>query len=715
MNSYYQIAVAREFFQQLHNLDRSVFLKWQRIGRMIYKDPFDNSLDTHPVKQAQDGVFAARLDDNYRIIFRHIKPDIILLFWVDKHDPAYNKAARTSITIEDGKIKILESIEEKTYSSTQQPLYHSQPVGLLFARWNDEKLLELGLSADWLPAFRQMNKIAEFDNAQEHIPEKTFNALYDLLIESTDTQEHTVVVSDTQLKNAISQPETREDIYVFETGDELEKALSGSLVEWMLFLHPSQKQLVEANFNGAARIKGGAGTGKTVVALHRTRYLAQTLAANSLNKILILSFNSRITVVVSELLRRLCNEDEFSRIEVKTLHQWCAWFLRYQCHDKPNKAEDSQISESLDSAIRQTQQEFPNSKVFTLSRAFIEDEMRYVIKGRAVTTLDDYLQLKRTGRGTPLGTDERQVIFKIYSRYQQGLGYFCDWDDFILKSLRYAKQGIPTGSYVSVIVDEVQDFTEAGMSLINYIAGDKPNGLLLIGDGQQKIYKGGFSLKNVGISIVGRSRILRYNYRNTKQILEAAYSMVKGISFDDLEDDEDIVPASPEFPKRSGAKPILKQSFTSQQDELKWVAEQIRDRVFTRQVNKAGDIGILYMSGKKYGSPIDRTLSSYGIQVTELRRDNSSAFFDEGTVKRTTFYSAKGMEFKVIFLVGVTDGTIPSDSVLPEEAQEDTERRERRLLFVAMTRARDVLYMSCSEGQPSRFLKDIEEGLIEVL
>lgn len=420
-------------------------------------------------------------------------------------------------------------------------------------------------------------------------------------------------------------------------------------------------------------------------------------------------------MVVSELLRRLCSEDEFSRVEVKTLHQWCAWYLRYQCHDKPNKAEDSQISESLDSAIRQTQQEFPNSKVFTLSRNFIEDEIRYVIKGRAVTTLDDYLQLKRTGRGTPLGTDERQVIFKIYSRYQQGLEYFCDWDDFILKSLRYAKQGVPTGSYVSVIVDEVQDFTEAGMSLINYIAGDKPNGLLLIGDGQQKIYKGGFSLKNVGISIVGRSRILRYNYRNTKQILEAAYSMVKGVSFDDLEDDEDVVPASPEFPKRSGAKPILKQSFISQQDELKWVAEQIRDRVFTRQVNKAGDIGILYMSGKKYGSAIDRTLSSYGIQVTELRRDNSSAFFDEGTVKRTTFYSAKGMEFKVIFLVGVTEGTIPSDSVLPEEAQEDTERRERRLLFVAMTRARDILYMSCSEGLPSRFLKDIEEGLIEVL
>jgi superfamily I DNA/RNA helicase/mRNA-degrading endonuclease RelE of RelBE toxin-antitoxin system len=715
MNSYYQIAVAREFFQQLHNLDRSIFLKWQRIGRMIYKDPFDDSLDTHPVKHAEDGVFAARLDDNYRIIFRHIKPDIVLLFWVDKHDPAYGKAERTSITLEDGKIKILESIEEKTYSSTQQPLYHSQPVGLLFARWNDEKLMELGLSADWLPAFRQMNKIADFDNAIEQIPEKTFNALYDLLIESTDIQGNTVVISDTQLKSAISQPETREDIYVFETGDEFEKALSGTLVEWMLFLHPSQKQLAEANFNGAARIKGGAGTGKTVVALHRTRYLAQTLATNSLNKVLILSFNSRLSVVISELLRRLCNDDEFNHVEVKTLHQWCAWYLKYACHDKPNKAEDSQINASLDNAIRQTQQDFPNSKVFTLSRDFIEDEIRYVIKGRAVSTLDDYLQLKRTGRGTPLGIDERQVIFKIYSRYQQGLGYFCDWDDFILKSLRHAKQGIPTGSYVAVIVDEVQDFTEASMSLINHIGGDKPNSLLLIGDGQQKIYKGGFSLKNVGISIVGRSRILRYNYRNTKQILEAAYSMVKGVSFDDLEDDEDVITASPEFPKRSGIKPILKQSFTTQQDELKWVAEQIRDRVFTRQVNKPGDIGVLYMSGKKYGSPIDRTLSSYGIQITELRRDNASAFFDEGTVKRCTFYSAKGMEFKVIFLVGVTDGTIPSDSALPEEAQEDTERRERRLLFVAMTRARDVLYMSCSEGQPSRFLKDIEQGLIEVL
>jgi superfamily I DNA/RNA helicase len=206
---------------------------------------------------------------------------------------------------------------------------------------------------------------------------------------------------------------------------------------------------------------------------------------------------------------------------------------------------------------------------------------------------------------------------------------------------------------------------------------------------------------------------LRYNYRNTKQILHAAYSMVRNVSFDDLEDDEDTSPPSPEFPQRSGPKPILK-GFSNLEEELKWVGGQIQERVRVRHVNSPGDIGILYMSGKQYASTIDRVMNSYGLPVSELRRDNAAAFFEESLVKRCTFYSAKGMEFKVVFLVGVADGTIPTNSILPDEAAEDTARRERRLLFVAMTRARDSLYLTYSGGQPSRFLCDIEADLLEL-
>ena len=708
MSSYYQIAITRDFWRQLHGLDRAIFAKWQRVGQLIYKDPFDdNLLRIEKVKRAQEGVYSVRLDDNYRILFRHIKPNHVLLFWVDKHDVAYEKAARVSVTIEDGIVKIVETIEAEARASTQQVLYHSRPPGLLFGRWGDEKLLECGLPKDWLLALRQMNTIDEYENAEGQIPGNVFYALYELLVESEKPKEG-VAVSDTQLRIALSQPETREDIYVFETGEEFEKALAGSLAEWMLFLHPSQRQIVETNFNGPARIKGGAGTGKTVVALHRTRYLAKTLTTSPAEKILVLSFTRGLAAVVRELLQRLCNDEEYRRIEVKTLHQWCAWYLHHRCYDSPDKAEDNQISNILDTAIQHTRLEFPESKVFTLSRDFIEDEIRYVIKGRAVISLDEYLQLKRTGRGTPLGAEERQVIFRIYSRYQQGLGTRCDWDDFILKSLRHIEKGAHPGSYVAVIVDEVQDFTEAGMRLIGHIAGDGPNKLLLIGDGQQKIYKGGFALKNVGISIVGRSRILRYNYRNTKEILQAAYSMVRNVGFDDLEDEEDITPASPEFPQRSGPKPVLKHDFATKADELRWVASQIKDRV-----RVPGDIGILYMSSKQYGNMVDSVLTAQGFQVTELRRDNANGLFEENTIKRCTFHSAKGMEFKVVFLVGVTDGTIPTNPELPNEALEDAARRERRLLFVAMTRARDRLYISSSEGQPSRFLSDIENGLLE--
>lgn len=712
MSSYYQIAVTRDFYQQLHSLDRSIFLKWQRVGQMIYKDPFHPTLNAELIKQAQPGVYSARLDDNYRIIFRYIKPDCILLFWVDKHDPAYRKAMRTVVTIEDSKVKVLETIETKTETTTQWMAQYHRPTGQLFARWSDEELLKCGLSTDWLPGVRQMNDLNDFDLASGQIPEDVFDALFSLILEAEEPTTGTHV-SDTQLKIALSQPQTREDIHVFESDQEFEKALAGSLLEWMLFLHPSQRQLVEMNVNGPARIKGGAGSGKTVVALHRARYLAGKMSAeHSGSKVLFLTFNNRLAAVVTELLKRLCNDEEFWRIEVKTLHQWCAGFLRNRCFVNLDKAEDIQITNILDMAILQTRGVFPSSKVFDLSRDFIEDEIRYVIKGRALNSFEDYLQLKRTGRGTPLGAEDRQVLYKIYSRYQEALGSRCDWDDFILKSLTHVQRGVSPGMYSAVLVDEVQDFTEAGMRLIGQIAGDGPNRLLLVGDGQQKIYKGGFSLKDLGIAIVGRSRILRNNYRNTKQILQAAYSMVRNAAYDDLEDEEDIASVSPEFPKRLGPKPVLK-TFTSKQDEVDWVASQIVQRVRVEHSNVAGDIGVLYLHPRQYGGLIDSILSAHGIQVAELRRDTAHLFFDDGFVKRCTFHSAKGLEFKVVFLVGVTDSVIPGNSPLSGEALDDYLRRERRLLFVVMTRARDALFMSYSEGQPSRFLHDIEPGLLD--
>ena len=154
MSSHYKIAITRDYWRKLHSLERVAFNKWQRVGETFFEDPFHPSLDTELLRVPQEGVYSARLDVNYRIIFRHIKPDHILLFWVDKHDAAYSKARRTSVSIEAGVVRVVETVQTEVQLTSHPQPHHQTHVGKLFEPWTDKELLNLGLPAGWLPTVR---------------------------------------------------------------------------------------------------------------------------------------------------------------------------------------------------------------------------------------------------------------------------------------------------------------------------------------------------------------------------------------------------------------------------------------------------------------------------------------------------------------------------------------------------------------------------------
>jgi mRNA-degrading endonuclease RelE of RelBE toxin-antitoxin system len=298
MSSYYQISETPDFHRKLYDLDRAIFAKWQRVGRIIYKDPFHSSLKTELVKGSQHGTYSVRLDDNYRIIFRHIKPDQIVLLWVDKHDPAYIKAQQITPVVEKGIFKIVDVADSDTGLYDNHISDNLTNInGALFRSWSDDELLGSGLTTEWLPIIRQMNVWTDLEKVEGQIPNETINYLLNLIANGEESDQ------DTQLRAKLIKPETREDIHVFDNYEEFEKALEGSLEEWMLFLHPSQKQIIEANYNGPARVKGAAGTGKTVLAIHRARYIAKNLD-NPLDKVLFLSYNRQLAGIVNELQTR---------------------------------------------------------------------------------------------------------------------------------------------------------------------------------------------------------------------------------------------------------------------------------------------------------------------------------------------------------------------------------------------------------------------------
>jgi superfamily I DNA/RNA helicase len=627
------------------------------------------------------------------------KPTTIILSWVDAHDKAYAKARRISFVLRDGAIQIVENAEA-TPSNSRSDVQTRFPE-LLLQKHSDQELSTMGIPISLLPQLRKLTEINQLEQFEKELSTDAYDRLLNVVWPDTV---RTPAVTDGQLSKRLEQDSGQQDFALIASAEEFDRALEGSIQEWMIFLHPSQKQIVEASFSGPARIKGVAGSGKTVVALHRARFLAKTASATE--KVLFLTYSNRLAGVAGELFTLLCgNAPERPAIEVRTLHSWCLRFLGNEVHISSPEDRRAAFFDAIETARKKQ----PESKLAKFSQNFVEEEIGAVIQGRALGNEEKYMVLKRIGRGSPLTDEDRKSIFMVYKEYKRLLAPKIDFNELILLTLERLEKESQSLPYHAVVVDEIQDLSESAMRVIKCIAGTGPNKLLLIGDGQQQIYRAGFSLKEIGIEIVGRSRILRQNYRNTKQVLEAAYSMIKDLNFDDLGEDGAPALYSPEYAPRDGGKPILK-GFASAWNEQKWLAVEIQRLLSSKSKLFSGDIAILARTRQKLMKCQDM-LRKLGFSTCFLSRDNVKDYLDQGTLKLITMHSAKGLEFKVVFVMGLSNDEFPFSSKANNlSGDEDALEREQRLLYVAMTRARDQLFMSYV-GQPSEFVQRIDPSL----
>jgi superfamily I DNA/RNA helicase/mRNA-degrading endonuclease RelE of RelBE toxin-antitoxin system len=702
MSGAYEIQITRGFLGQLHSFDQSIWRKWQRVGKMFYSDPFHPSLKTEQIHHAEDGIYSVRLDDNYRCIFKFVKPRSIILTWVDTHDKAYAKARRISIVLQSGNVKIVDTEQVGAPASHSHIPKKKDFPEFLFAKHSDDSLLGMGIPREILPELRTIREINDLEPLENRLSPDLYDKLLNLVWPDTVKQPE---VTDEEIKEQIEKEPNQQDLALIDSPEEFERALAGSMQDWMLFLHPSQRQIVEAEYNGPARIKGVAGSGKTVVALHRARFLARNAPEGQ--KVLFLTYSNRLAGVAEELISLLCgNGPEGKAIEVRTLHAWCMRYL-----GGVRICKNTEQRRAISDAIHTVLSKHAESRLGQLGQSFIEDEIGTVVQGRALGHRQTYLDLKRVGRGIRLTDDDRQMIFRVYEEYKKLLVPEIDFNEVVLLALQKIKKERPYETYYGVVVDEIQDLHESAMRLIKEIADPNLQNLLLIGDGQQQIYQAGFSLRETGIEIVGRSRILRQNYRNTKPILESAYNMIKDMEFDDLGDDGAPVKYSPEYASRGGKKPILKRC-SSEWDEQKWIALELQRLLSTVPVPFPGDIAILARTTHKLLS-IQNALRNLSFTTCVLSKENVREYLDKGTIKLVTMHSAKGLEFKVIFIVGMSQGEYPfSTNQSRGGISEDALEREQRLLYVAMTRARDMLYISYC-GEPSKFIQKIEPSFLD--
>ncbi len=694
MSGPYKIQITSDFLNQLHSFDPKIFLKWRKIGRQFLSDPFHRSLQTEQINGAEDGIHSARLDDNYRLIFKLVKPKTIILGWVNTHDKAYAKARRMSISLHGENVRLVETVEDSKLP--KHLTWKEQGPELLFHSHTDQTLLSTGIPSELLPQIRTLTEVNDLQSFEKKLSPDVWAKLLNLVWPDIHKQPED---TDKVIREPIENDRNQSELALIDTSEEFERVLEGSIQEWMLFLHPSQRQIVEATYSGPARIKGVAGSGKTVVALHRTRLLAKTAPRGQ--KVLFLTFSNRLAGVADELISLLCgNGAERASIEVRTLHSWCKRFVG----DRTRICSNDNDRRALSKASRSVLSTRPQLRVRYFTEDFVPEEIRTVVQGRALGDREAYLGLKRVGRGTPLSDDDRQTIFLIYEEYKRLLRPEIDFNELVLQSLQKIRNEGIGSPYYGIVVDEIQDLTESAMRLIKEIASANLHNLLLIGDGQQQIYQAGFSLREAGIEIVGRSRILRQNYRNTKPILEAAYSMIKDMEFDDLGDEGAPTRYPPEYTSRGGKKPVLRRC-SSEGDEQKWLEVELRQLLNSDPKLFVGDVAILARTNRKL-TAVHNSLRTLGFSTCFLSKANVKEYFNKGTLKLVTIHSAKGLEFKVVFIVGMS--TSQNNGDMSEDALE----REQRLLYVAMTRARDMLYISYC-GEPSKFVRQIAPHLLD--
>jgi superfamily I DNA/RNA helicase len=314
--------------------------------------------------------------------------------------------------------------------------------------------------------------------------------------------------------------------------------------------------------------------------------------------------------------------------------------------------------------------------------------VRYVLKGRGLTDFSEYATLPRLGRFRALTGEQRALVWNLYREYELALQerQIFDWEDVILEAEASLAEE-PLRGYSAVIVDEAQDLSCAMIRMLHGLAGDRPDALTLVSDGQQTIYPGGYTLAEAGVDIQGRGVVLRTNYRNTAEIIEFAQSLVQGDRAPDIEGG----PASDDDQAevlRHGARPVFT-VFSSRSVHDRSLVERIRRIVAEDVRTRFGDIGVLALYSW-HAREAAEALTEAGIPVIELEKYDGASVdaVKVGTIKR-----AKGLEFREVLVVRTPPHLVQADVIDPDEAAAERRLLQRRELYVAMTRAREGLWV----------------------
>lgn len=655
-------------------------------------------MSLHKLDRAKDKNFwSVRVNADIRLIV-HKTAQSLLLCYVDHHDKAYHWAERRKLETHPTTgaaqlVEIRERIQEIVVQKVVERVHAAPQPKPLFSRMSDAALMGYGVPAEWLADVRAATE----DNLLEltdHLPGEAAEALLQLATGGTPV---TIAVPGA-LTNPLDHPDAQRRFRVMRNVEELERALAYPWERWATFLHPQQRELVERDFSGPAKVAGSAGTGKTIVALHRAAFLAQQ---NADGRVLLTTFSEPLANALRVKLRRLIgNQPRLAeRLEVGAIGEVAARL--YQRLVGPLKSiGPTQLSSMLDGLRTQA-----SEAVRRFSTAFLLHEWQDTVDAWQLDNWPAYRDLKRLGRKRRLSEAQRQALWSVFEHLEQQLaasGLTTEAAMYTRLAARVAT--LPHPVFEHIVVDEAQDLSVAQLRFLAALAGGPVkslrNGLFFAGDLGQRIFQTPFSWRSLGVDIRGRSRTLHINYRTSHQIRQQADQLLGAVVADvdgNAEERRGTVSAF------NGPTPLMvvRESATEEQAA---VADWLRAR--RAESVEPHEIGIFVRSNAE----IARATAALTIADIPYKILDERIHMAQGLASISTMHLAKGLEFRVVAVMACDDEVIPSqtriESVTDEAELEEVYETERHLLYVACTRARDQLLVS-GVAPESEFIRDL--------
>ncbi len=663
-------------WDKLFELPKNVQLRVRDFQRKFKENPFSPAINLEKIASFEDdSLRTARIDDTYRAIIGVASGDTYCLLYIDHHDEAMRWAQHkrfawnsytnsfqvTSITMEE----VVEPRGQKRDDT-------------VFAKYTDEQLLRIGVPEHQLPLVRSIKDMDDLEKAESSLSGDVFEYLFYLMDDGTDINNIITEVEAGKEQVGDSTINNKRNFIEITDDEELERVIAEGTEKWQIFLHPSQRLLVEKSYAGSLKVTGGGGTGKTVAAIHRLKKLTEK---GSMKSVLYTTFTRTLIKNISSRVRSMGIKSEncvIENIDKLALDMAKSYGLIPQTATVLDYGPSSRTSEEIwDGIVTDNLSQFDTR--------FLKREYLDVIVYNNNKTIDDYYRQSRTGRTQPVNRKQRTEIWNLVEQYvaRKKESQLYDRNEiFNLIANHLNENGIHP--FKHVIADEIQDFSNPELRFLRALVEEGPDDLFLVGDPYQRIYNNRkIAFSQVGINVRGkRSKRLRVNYRTTEEIKRAATNVVNGCAFDDFDGSPESLAGYVSL--MHGDRPEYK-IYDNRNEEIAAIIDFIRmcreNGIEYKDIVVASYI-------KDSIKPVQDALHRNNIPYKNLMNEGTG---NDNGVNLSSFHNMKGLEFKVVILSDVNKKTFP---YLPYgfEGLDEIEKKnhlmnQKALMYVAITRA----------------------------